>query len=564
MINVALQRSFGWVVLSATLLGTIGITPYLTADPVNLPKMLVLSVFGFIGVAMILVNRGKTMSTNYRVPLIALGVFLLNSCAVLFLSGGNITQQLFGTSGRNTGFITYASLAFLMASGIYASSRDFLKRFLFVLLVAGLLSMMYGQVQYMDKDPLPWARVYPSPVTGFLGNPNFQSAFMGMFAVVTFVLIFAQKQSVILRLVYGLLALLAILGVKESGSQQGYLNFIAGVFVAVLLYLYMKKSKIIAWAVSAIGIIGTVLVAAALLNIGPLAAALNKSSLEARRFYWRAAVNMTLNHPFFGVGMDHYGDWYFRSRSQEAVNSSAGLYADTAHNVPLDISSYGGFPLLVTYLALIILVIIAIVKVVKRTGGFDARFTAIVGAWVAYQAQSIISINVPGLAVWGWVLGGLIIGYEINTRDIAASESNALGSATSNKRKMNMKVEKVTAGTTLAVFVGAIIGLAAGLPPFVASVKFNSAIKADDAIKIRDSALIWPHDISRMVYVAKGLIDIKLEKESREIILQALEEFPDSFYAWSVLATLPNATPSEIALAKTKMKELDPLHPEFK
>ena len=36
----------------------------------------------------------------------------------------------------------------------------------------------------------------------------------------------------------------------------------------------------------------------------------------------------------------------------------------------------------------------------------------IFSAWVGFQAQSIISINNLGLAVWGWTLGGLIIGLE--------------------------------------------------------------------------------------------------------------------------------------------------------
>ena len=58
----------------------------------------------------------------------------------------------------------------------------------------------------------------------------------------------------------------------------------------------------------------------------------------------------------------------------------------------------------------------SIIRVVKRSERFDAYFVSLVGAWVAYQTQSFISINQIGLAIWGWILSGLIIGYEINTR----------------------------------------------------------------------------------------------------------------------------------------------------
>ena len=60
----------------------------------------------------------------------------------------------------------------------------------------------------------------------------------------------------------------------------------------------------------------------------------------------------------------------------------------------------------------------------KRKTEFDVIFATIVAAWVAYQAQSLISINQLGLGVWGWSLSGLIIGYELNTRPDAV-EGNA-------------------------------------------------------------------------------------------------------------------------------------------
>ena len=63
------------------------------------------------------------------------------------------------------------------------------------------------------------------------------------------------------------------------------------------------------------------------------------------------------------------------------------------------------------------LVLIAAIRVIRRSSNFDPYFSGLFAVWVAYQAQSIISLNQLGLAVWGWIISGLIIGFEINTRN---------------------------------------------------------------------------------------------------------------------------------------------------
>jgi hypothetical protein len=42
--------------------------------------------------------------------------------------------------------------------------------------------------------------------------------------------------------------------------------------------------------------------------------------------------------------------------------------------------------------------------------------TGLFAAWIAYQAQSLISIDNVGLTIWGWVLGGAIVGVFCNSK----------------------------------------------------------------------------------------------------------------------------------------------------
>jgi hypothetical protein len=49
-----------------------------------------------------------------------------------------------------------------------------------------------------------------------------------------------------------------------------------------------------------------------------------------------------------------------------------------------------------------------------------------------------------------------------------------------------------------------------------------------------------------------------------ELARFTVEEFPNNFYAWRVLASTPGLTEIEKAKAKAEMRRLDPLNPEFK
>jgi hypothetical protein len=267
---------------------------------------------------------------------------------------------------------------------------------------------------------------------------------------------------------------------------------------------------------------------------------------------------MTLENPIFGVGLDSYGEWYRRSRTVEAtLRRGPDVTSNAAHNVFLDISSYGGFPLVLIYIALMMLVAVSAIKVIKRSQGFNTGFVGLVAGWVAFQAQSIISINQIGLALWGWVLSGLIIGYEINTRD---------GEMIAEKKKGRSAAKPVltSASISLAMFVGLIIGVLVGVPPYLASVKYKSAVETGNPRVIQEAAYIWPVDSTRMVQVAITLNDNKLEDQGLRVALDAVERFPDNYNVWSALSVMKKASDEQKTQALAQMKRLDPLNPTLK
>ena len=94
-------------------------------------------------------------------------------------------------------------------------------------------------------------------------------------------------------------------------------------------------------------------------------------------------------------------------------------------------------------------------RVVQRNDGFDPFFVAIVGAWAAYHVQSLVSINQLGLAIWGWVLSGLIIGYEINTR-VKDVSKDAPTKIKSTGKKARASTQPLSSKAILSLFAGVV------------------------------------------------------------------------------------------------------------
>jgi O-antigen ligase len=555
----AIGRVLGWTAILATL----AITPWATVDPINVPKLAVIALGGFITLGALLVNAKPLFARKHRIVQVLIGLFVLDLIVVLFFAGTNPYQEFFGTYGRSTGFVAYIALASLMLGAVVVASANYVSTFNRFLLIAGGLSIGYGFLQAIGADPIKWVNQY-SPVIGFLGNPNFESSFVGFSGVLAFGFICAQGIKNSWRVGYVAYLLLAIFVIIKTDSQQGLLVLAGGIAIVGMIWLSQSKLKIATIPALVVSGIGAVFVALGSLNSGPLASLLYKASVTYRGDYWRAGWKMTMEHPFLGVGLDSYGDWYRRTRTLEAtLRRGPEVTSNAAHNVLLDFSSNGGFPLVIIYLTLMVLVVISVVKLLKRSDGFDPAVAGLIAVWIAYQAQSIISLNQLGLAVWGWIISGLIIGYEINTRPVEVRQDvkPPVSKGRNVKRQAN---ESVSAKTLVSMVVGGVVGLLIGLPPFIASAQFKSALESGDAVKLENAAYLWPDEAIKYGQVA-GILQVnKLDAQAQKVIDAALLKFPNEFGLWSLASKLSTATPEQIAKAKEEMKRLDPFNPDVK
>lgn len=548
--------------LLVAILTTLCLAPYSSLDPVSLPKMSILVFLSVLISGTWLFRIKKLIKSEFQTVTALASIFILLLALIVIFSGTGIWAQIYGTFGRNTGALTYFSLVLLLLGTVIAVDEKYIVIFIRVFMLLGIVLVIYGQIQNQGLDPFPFQNAYASNVFGTLGNPDFMSAFMGIIGVVSITISMDSKLRLVLRLISLILTLASLLIIHETNAMQGYLNFAAGIVSVFTLWLFINRKYTLAYIVSTVAGIAGGLLLLGLFNLGPLAIYLFKASLQARGFYWRAAINMLKQHPLFGVGMDGYGDWYRQARNLNDTLINPELISDAAHNVFLDIASNGGFPLIGVYVAILIFVLVSIVRVVKRSKKYNPYFVASCGAWIAYQTQSFVSINAIGLAIWGWILGGLIIGFEISTRDQKENLSNNLTRESKKNTKRNVQV--LSSSSVLSIFTSTVLASVLAIPPYIAANKFYNALKSGNVLELQPAAYLKPYDRVRFTFVASNLAQNGLNDRALVVIRDAVKLFPNSFEAWKILADLPNASAAENAQARAEMKRLDPYNPYLK
>ena len=492
MLRIAERDFLGKLLLAACALASVAITPKTTADPINPIKMAIISIFGFAGFSLLLPNIRTLFSSGYKWVLILTGLFVLVLGVGVATSGQNFNQEFFGVYGRNTGFVTYLSFSLLLLVATVASSPGLIAKFLYTFVIVGVVTTIYGFLQHFGIDPAGWVSPY-NPIIGFLGNPDFNAAFLGMSIIAAGGLIFLETASPKLKFILIPYTFLALYLMKLSTVKQGFFVVAAGVGVFAIFRLYFSKFRKLASALALASSIFAIVVLLALFNLGPLASLLYKSSLTARGYYWQAGLEMISRQPFLGVGLDNFGNWYRRTRSLEAYNWSPTQYTNSAHNVFIDIAASGGLIAFLIFMLINVLVIYSAFLVLKRSLVFDPVFITLFSIWFGFNAQLLISINQIGVSVWGWVTSGLVIGFGIVRLNPEAQKL-----VVDNELKSKKVVKKVSGeknllpGSIVKVTAGLIIGATIGLPSYIGQARYFIEMSSGDPIRIQNAAYIWP------------------------------------------------------------------------
>jgi hypothetical protein len=379
-----------------------------------------------------------------------------------------------------------------------------------------------------------------------------------MFIAGTVGFAFSSKHSWLYRGGFIALSLVALYEIKRSHAIQGLVVTGAGLAI-VGFYLVRGKTKGSLFTSLYLGLVAVVgaFALGGALQKGPLASLIYKTSVSLRGQYWAAGLKMGKDHPLTGVGMDTYGDWYRRARSEYAATVLPGprTITNASHNVVIDIFAYGGYPLLLSYLAILIIGAWAIIRVTLRHRAYDGTFVALAAVWATYELQSIISINQVGLAIWGWVSVGALIAYEYSTRP----RSDA------SEKPKQIKQKEMIFSPQLVGGIGVVIGALIAVPPLAADTKWRSALKSQNVQQVEAAlapSYLSPRDSARLAQAVLLFENSKLFDQAYTYAKIGVEYNPNFFDAWRVLYSISKSTQAEKDEALKNMKRLDIYNPD--
>jgi hypothetical protein len=457
----------------------------------------------------------------------------------------------------------YLFLSLIFMAAMFLRSTTSYRKILFGLIVAGLVNLLYCGWVLAFGEILAWTNQYKS-ILGTLGNPNFIGAFLGIFFSVFFAFVVAPGASKILRFSSLLILPVTAFETYQSHAIQGRVLIAGGTGLVGFFWLKTKlKHRWPLWCYSLTGLGVGILALAGALQIGPLTGAIYKTSVSLRGQYWIAGWNTGESHPFTGVGFDSFGDWYRRMRDVRAITlPGINTVVNTAHNVSIDIFAFGGWPLFLVYTAINLYVIVMIIRLARRTTSYDPIFVGLAVGWVCYFAQSLISINQIGLAIWGWLLSGLIIGYERVSLISDTDRMRKIGGDGSKKKQSD--VNQVF-GPGLTAGIAMVVGALLAVPPLSADMKWLSAQRSRSVSQFEQSlepSYLNPQNSFKYLNSVKAFEDSNLTDLSHKYTLEALKFNPDSYDMWRALYLIKASTVEERDLAVQNMKRLDPLNPD--
>ena len=529
-------------------------------DPVNVTKFFALGGIALGLFAVILISKPTFLLKANKSALVMVALFLCASVNSVLNSDSPMTQLLYGVYGRNTGFLTYTYLLILFIAALTLSKRKSFETVILGFFAAGAINLIYCLWVIAFGDFLSWQNQYGN-ILGTFGNPNFSGSFLAMVTTSICAYLFKPNLDKKVRIILVGVVFVGVFEVYKSQALQGRVLLVFGLGFLFLL-LILKKHKLLPLIYLTVVAVVAVVAVMGTLQKGPLAGLLYKTSVSLRGQYWLAGWNMGESHPWAGVGFDSYGDWYRRARDAQAlISPGVNVTSNAAHNIPMDLFAFGGWPLLLSYVGIIILTVIAIVRVLRRLRSFDYLFAILSTAWLSYELQSLISINQIGLAIWGWVLSGLIIAYERMTRtdqEILNTPPN-LGA----KQKKYQQTQIISTG--LVAGIGIVAGFIISAPPLAADLKFREAQESRDAVKFQNAvtpSFMNPQNIQKYGTVIGVFEDNQIFDKAHYYAQQAVKFNPEAYETWRVLYLISQSTPEEKSIALENMKRLDPLNPD--
>jgi len=523
------------------------IAPGYLSDPFNSLKASSL-LFSAILLSISLLNYSlvKSIFFSKKINILFL-LFPLNLLITFVTNDASKIQQLFGVFGRRTGLITY--MAFFLFFAITLALHKSLKveKIYFYFYIFGIISTVYSLLQPTGLFRIETLASKNLQPFGFFGNTNFQSAFLGFAFLSTFNSFNLDGKTRMMKnkLFLNSGRFLLLFALYKTQAQQGFLIIFSGLVAIFLIHTFIKKNLIVFFLSLSIAIGLFIIFIIGLFNFGPLSSIIFQESVKARNFYWFAGIRMMGQNLTTGLGLDSYGDWWWKYRGEEAISVlGPENFSTAAHNIFLDLGVGGGISLLASYLVFNLIILAAAIKRIKSKI-VDANFITNFALWISFQIYSLVSINHIGIGIWGWIFAGIM--YILSQ----------------NQSSFNHQEQSIQHPSKSKFFVAIVIASIVSTPGIIESKNFEEIRDDNSIIRIIEYSKSYGYFSNNLLYASYKLKNLGDNESSIEINRILVNKFPNFYDGWNLLYYQISATPSERSLAAQEMARIDPNSNKF-
>jgi O-antigen ligase len=543
---------------------TIAMTPELSFDPFNWVKLSVL-VISATGASAIFLVSARTLlkSISIRLWLLFLAFILLT--AVSALKNADLSENYWGTPGRATGALYIISIAiiFVLCSNI---SFDLLAKSVFKSLkITSTIFLSYVSIQFLDLDPIDWT---VSQTFGFSGNLNFSSALLAIFATAELRFFFIAKVSWISKIMSSARIALSLFFVWYSGSLQGILMFVLALSLMFVIRIGPYLWANLRWSYAAVLSIFVFCIAAVISMSFKsfLNGIIFQETLGYRLDYWKAGLRMWSSSPFFGIGAGEFGVFYRKFRDSSAVFPDADRTSNSAHSILIELLAGQGVFVALLYFSTIIFVAVIGLKTSIVRG--PSLYAVSYSLWMSLQVQLVLGISQASIGFWNSIFAGMLVAGARRLKVESKLPRNSGGklnqhSFEKSRDRGTWEEVSMTPQATLSGILGFAFGFLLTCPILISDAQFQTFQKKGD--------ISGMESVSRRSFVSVYYKERTLERfvqlndysQSRRLAEEILREHPNSFYAWKVMALLPDVDSAKRDEARERLQALDPANPAW-